>query len=226
VLYLAVDTRDNVRSQSATVTLNFRPETRAIAEQSAVRVLGRLDLPPGRYQIRYALHESGADVVGSVRYDLEVPDFTKTPLSMSGIVLTSAVGSLIPTTTTTTDVERLWGGLPGVPIAGRVFPQDDEIALFVEIYDSQTAKPHKVDIVTTILNDAGVAQFKTSEIRNSADLQGEPGNGYTTRIPLKDLAPGSYVLSVAAHADLGPEATSDRQIPLTIAPATRAEPRR
>ena len=39
--------------------------------------------------------------------------------------------------------------------------------------------------------------FKTEEMRDSADLGGKRGGyGYATRVPLKDLPPGSYVLKV------------------------------
>lgn len=214
VLYVAVDARDKVQSHSTTVALNFRPETKALVEQSAVRIIGRLNLPPGRYQIRYAVHESSADVIGSVRYDLEIPDFTKLPLSMSGILLTSPVGSLIPTIQTGDDAFQR--ALPGLPIAGRVFSQDDEIGLLVEVYDNERSKPHKVDIVTTMTDAAGTIRFKTGEMRDSVDLHGESGYRYMTRVPLGKLAPGEYVLRVAARADLESEPAADRQIPLTI----------
>jgi hypothetical protein len=113
--------------------------------------------------------------------------------------------------------------LPGPPIAMRLFSQDDEIALFVEIYEKQPSKPQKIHIVTTIADDTGAVQFKTSETYDSADLRRGAGYGYTTRIPLKDLAPGAYVLRVAAQAEGRPEATSDRQIPFAIATPAPAQ---
>ena len=225
VSYVAVDADEKVRSQDATMTMNFNPETQATIERSGLRVLGRMDLPPGRYQIRYAAHESGADVVGSVRYDLEVPDFTKAPLSMSGLVLTSAFGSTIPTAAPDEQLQQV---LPGPPVSMRVFSQDDEIGVYAEIYDNEPSTPHSVGITTTIMDEAGTVRFKTDKVYDSADLQGKPGGyGYITRIPLKALVPGSYVLKlkVVMNLRLGQDATADRQVLLTITPASPASPR-
>ena len=79
------------------LTLNLQPETKARVEQTGLRMLNRLDLPPGRYQLRVAAHDPAGGNVGSVLYDLEVPDFYKAPFSMSGLVLTSAAGAAMPT---------------------------------------------------------------------------------------------------------------------------------
>src|SRR5438876_1219038 len=94
VSYLAIDAKGKVRGGSTdSLTLNFRPETRSRVEQSGVRVLSRLDIPPGRYQLRFAARDSSAGSIGSVLYDLEVPDFYKGPLVMSGLALTSRAGA-------------------------------------------------------------------------------------------------------------------------------------
>ena len=61
--------------------------------------------------------------------------------------------------------------LPGPPVALRAFPQNDEIALFAEVYDNAGATPHKVDITTTVTTDEGKVLFKTDEVRDSTDLR-------------------------------------------------------
>ena len=164
-------------------------------------MLNRLDLPPGKYQLRIAAHDPAGGNVGSVQYDLEVPDFAKAPFSMSGLVLTSGAGAALPTVKAD---EQLKPMLPAPPVALRAFPQNDEIALFTEVYDNSGTTPHKVDIVTTVTTDEGKVMFKTDEVRDSADLGGKRGGyGYTTRMPMKDLALGSYVLKVEAKSRLG-----------------------
>ncbi len=50
--------------------------------------------------------------------------------------------------------------LPGPPIALRSFPQNDEIALFAEVYDNAGGTPHKVDITATVTTDEGKVMFK------------------------------------------------------------------
>ena len=42
-----------------------------------MRTLSRLQIPPGRYQLRVAANDLATNAVGSVLYDLDVPDFTK-----------------------------------------------------------------------------------------------------------------------------------------------------
>ena len=97
------------------------------------------------------------------------------------------------------------------------FPQNDEIALFAEVYDNAGATPHKVDITTTVTTDEGKVLFKTDEMRDSSDLGGKRGGyGYTTRVPLKDLAPGSYVLKVEARSRLKDTPPVARELQFTV----------
>ena len=220
--YLAIDQNGKIKGGNTdTMSMpNLKPETKARIEQTGLRMLNRLDLPPGKYQLRVAAHDTNGGNVGSVQYDLNVPDFQKAPFSISGIVLTSGLGAALPTVRPD---EQLKPVLPGPPISLRSFAQNDEVALFAEVYDNEASKPHKVDIITTITTDEGRVLFKTDETRDSSDLGGARGGyGYATRIPMKDLAPGKYVLKVEAKSRLGngPAATRDLRIEVTP-PATR-----
>jgi len=214
--YIAIDASGKVKggnTDSLTLT-NLKPESKARIEQTGLRMLNRLELPPGKYQLRIAAHDAAGGNVGSVQYDLDVPDFVKAPFSMSGLVLTSGSGSALPTARAD---EQLKPMLPGPPIAIRSFPQNDEIVLFTEVYDNAGATPHKVDITATVTTDEGKVLFKTDEVRDSTDLGGKRGGyGYTTRIPLKDLAPGSYVLKVDAKSRLGQTPPVARELQFTV----------
>lgn len=214
--YIAIDANGKVRGGNTdSLTLaNMRPETKARIEQTGLRMLNRLDLPPGKYQLRVAAHDAGGGNVGSVQYDMDVPDFAKAPFSISGLVLTSGYGSALPTARAD---EQLKPMLPGPPIAMRSFPQNDEIVLFTEVYDNAGATPHKVDITATVTTDEGKVLFKTDEVRDSTDLGGKRGGyGYTTRIPLKDLAAGSYVLKVEAKSRLAATPPVARELQFTV----------
>jgi VWFA-related protein len=215
--YIAIDANGKVRggNTDALTLSNLKPESKARIEQTGLRMLNRLDLPPGKYQLRIAAHDPSGGNVGSVQYDLDVPDFVKAPFSISGLVLTSAAGSAFPTAKAD---EQLKPMMPGPPVALRAFPQNDEIALFTEVYDNGGASPHKVDITTSVTTDEGKVLFKTDEVRDSADLGGKRGGyGYTTRVPLKDLALGSYVLKVEARSRLMKDAPSAvRELQFTV----------
>ena len=214
--YIAIDANGKIRggnTDSLSLT-NLKPETKARIEQTGLRMLNRLDLPAGKYQLRIAAHDQSGGNVGSVQYDLDVPDFTKAPFSISGLVLTSAAGSAFPTVKAD---EQLKPMMPGPPVALRTFPQNDEIVLFTEVYDNAGATAHKVDITTTVTTDEGKVLFKTDETRDSTDLGGKRGGyGYTTRVALKDLALGSYVLKVEARSRLGQTPPVARELQFTV----------
>ena len=162
---------------SDTVTLNLRPETRETIQGSGMRTLSRFELPPGRYQLRVVANELATKSVGSVLYDLDVPDFTKGPLVMSGVALTSAASSRVPTVRPDDELRQV---MPAPPVGNRVFPVGDELSLFAEIYDNAGGSPHKVDITTTVTADEGKELFKSEDTRDSSELQGKSGGyGYS-----------------------------------------------
>jgi VWFA-related protein len=214
--YFAVDATGKTRGgRTENVTLNFRPETRQRVQQSGMRILSRLDLPPGRYTLRVAARDNGGGAIGALSYDLEVPDYAKPPFSMSGLVLTSMLGSALPTVR---GDDQLQAVLPAPPIGLRTFPQNDEIALFTEVYDRPGNVPHRVDITATIRSNEGAVVMTLRDERSSEELEGKPGGyGYTTRIPLGELQPGLYVLTVEATSRTG-EATARRDVQFTVTP--------
>ncbi len=216
--YLAVDAKGNIKggNTDALTMTNLKAPTRERIEQTGLRMLSRLDLPPGRYQLRIAAHDLAGGNVGALQYDLEVPDFMKAPFGISGVVMTSPSAAAMPTAKAD---EQLKPVLPGPPVAARSFPQNEEVALFAEVYDNAGGTPHKVDITTTITTDDGKVMFKTEETRDSADLGGKTGGfGYMTRLTLKDLAPGDYVLTVAAKSRLKNTPEAERRVRLIVTP--------
>jgi VWFA-related protein len=217
--YLAVDPRGRVRGgNNDRVRWNLKPETQAQIARSGFRTLNRIEVPPGRYQVRVASHDEAGGSVGSVTYDLEVPDFHKQAFSMSGVVMTSlSTGGM----TTLRPDEQLQDVLPAAPVATRTFPQNDEVALFAEVYDNAGNVPHRVDIVTTVTDDVGKVWFKAEEERSSTEIGGARGGyGYVARVPLVDVPPGSYVLAVEARSRLGDGPRALRQVPIRVTAAS------
>jgi VWFA-related protein len=197
---IAIDSGGKVRGGTREVIdLTLRPDTRERADQLGFRILSRFEVPPGKYQIRVAAKEKSG-LVGSVYYDLDIPDFTKEPLSMSGLVVTSGLAGLVPTAG---EIGEIKGMLPAPPTVARVFNARDQVGLLVEVYDTKGALSHSVDITTTVRGDDGKVHYSTNETRASAELAGASGGyGYTTMIPLKDLAEGLYVVRVEARSTL------------------------
>ena len=213
----AVDVKGQVKaSNRETLALNLKPDTKMRVEQSAIRLLSRLNMPTGRYQLRIGARDQSGGALGSVLYDLEIPDFEKIPLSMSGLVLTSAASSQVPTARADTDLRQV---LPGPPVASRTFPQNDQIAFFTDVYDNDVSAVHKVDLTASLTSDDGRVVFKNAEERSTSDLAGKKGGfGYGGQITLTDYPPGLYVLKVEARSRLGANATTSREVQITIVP--------
>jgi VWFA-related protein len=215
--YYAVDARGKMKASSRdSITLNLKPDTKARVDETGLRVLSRMDVPPGSYQLRVAAHDTNGGAVGSVLYDLEVPDFSKSRFAMSGLVLTSARAAMQPTAKPDQELRSL---LPGPPVAARSFPQNDQIAIFTDVYDNDLTPVHKVDITMTLRSDQGRVMFKNEEERSTADLAGKPGGfGYATTLALSDFDPGLYVLRVEARSRLGNDVMASREMQITITP--------
>ena len=199
-----------------TVNLNMKPDTANRVKAMGFRVIQSLDLDPGRYLLRVAVKEGNTRKAGVVTYDLEVPHFTKNPLTMSDIALTSALSGAAPTIRPKDPLEKL---LPGPLTTYREFPPMDEIALFTEIYDN-IKQPHKTEIVATVKAEGGQTMFETREEHDSSELAGSAGGyGFQTRVPLSKLAPGLYVLRVEATARVGDRHTVAKETVFRVAQA-------
>ena len=212
---LALDQRGNAHGAApSTVQLNLSTPTRNAVVSRGFRMLQRLSLLPGQYTLRVGMREQNGGAIGTVSYDLDVPDFYKAPLSMSGVALTSRAAAMRLTPAPDPELKEI---LPGPPTALREFVSEDTITAFAEVYDTQASTPHRVDITATVKADGGRAVFSQTEERATDELQGARGGfGYRVEIPLKDLQPGSYVLTVEARSRLSGNPTARQDIPFQI----------
>ncbi len=184
------------------VDLNLRPETHARVTQYGVRLLRHLSLPPGRYQLRVAAQDSGKVKQGSVHLDLEVPDFTKPPLALSGVVI-AATSDRAVYSPPKPGFDPFNGLLPGAPSALREFTNNSELAAAVEVYANRPTPVHRVDTTARVRADDGRVVFNKTEERSTEELHGTPGGfGYSFRIPIQNWTPGLYVLEVEASSRL------------------------
>lgn len=180
--------------------MKLSPPGLAAVRREGIRLGRRLDLRPGRYQLRVAARAANANAVGALVYDLDVPDFSKAPLAMSGIALMSAMTSRIPTPQ---PEKRFFEVLRDVPTARREFSREDTLGSVAEIYDNRHTTPHTVTITSTVTSDAGTVLAKGSDVHRSDEI-GKNGGGYShaQKVPLKGLAPGRYVLRIEARSSL------------------------
>lgn len=212
ISYLAIDTSGRTRAaQRDSVTLNLRSETRDEAMRAGLRVISRISLSPGRYQLRIGARERNGGRLGTVTYDLDVPDFAKPALALSRPVIASQRTAQIPTPRPDPTFEQQ---LPAQPTTIRAFGADDILAVGTHVYLNGPAAQHPVDIVTTLTSPGGVAVFRGQETfqpqeRLKSSLR-------VTQVPLKNLAAGTYVIRVAAKVRTGTDAPIEHVLPIRI----------
>ena len=202
-----------LEGQRHEMALALKRETYEITRTRGVRVVTELSLPPGRYQLRVA---GGPPVgaAGSVTYDLEIPSFTKEPLVMSGVALTSS---------TAADTVTVWPGaarpletrLPSPISVAREFWPEETVTLYAEVYENGRRPPHTIDFTVEVRSAAGRVVSTFTAQKPSAS--GNAGNyNFTAPIRLEGLDPGSYVLRVAATSTAGSTATVTKEIPIRV----------
>ena len=202
--YALIDNNGKVRaSRALNLNASLRAETRTRAEENGLRVLQRLDVPPGRYQIRVAANQPGA-ATGSVVHDIDVPDFAVT-LGISSIVLTSR--DVAKAATVVSDQE-LAASMPAQPGAGRVFATDDTVTALAEVYDNRD-NPGSLLVNLTVATPGG------DVVRKVAAKQGE-GPRYTASVPMDGIAPGKYVLIMDARAQENAPPVIAPPVPFTV----------
>jgi VWFA-related protein len=215
VAVIAVDHSGKVRDGGRDLmNLRLRPQTHALVSKNGVRIARRLEVPPGRYVLRVGVRDLGSGAVGSVSYDLDVPDFSRSDLAMSGLLLTSASASQTPTANPDPEFKEVLGAPPA---ALRAFPRGDVLSFYAEVYDNQTKTPHRVSIKATVLADDGNVVFNSEEERRSDELQGQKGGyGYGAMVPLTEFPAGRYVLRVEARTLLSNGGTASREVEFTV----------
>ena len=192
-----------VASQGFRADITVRP---GVNGQVGYELLSRLDLKPGRYQIRFGAFVNSLKQNGSVYYDLDVPDFDELPLSMSGIVLSVSPGVIAAPR------DRLKGLVPIIPTAQRDFLRTNKVSAFVQIYQGTGPAKEFADLDVNILDGTGANVFHTL-FELTPDRFGPSGAQYQLELPISRLQPGPHLLSVEASTK---DATVRRDVRFVI----------
>jgi VWFA-related protein len=199
--------------------LTLRPETHERVKQYGLRANSRLDLPPGRYQVRVGVRESGAGEMGTVFYDLDVPDFTRERVSMSGLLLSAPSAQQTFTAQADPVAAKL---LPGAATSRRTFTRSDVVSLYAEVYENASSgPPRRIDVTTRLIDEAGRDVVTAHEVlERGAPAANDRSTTFAVKreLPLKDVAPGRYLLRVDAQlrGETGGGASVTRETPLMV----------
>jgi VWFA-related protein len=162
------------------------------AGRTPVGLISALPLEPGSYEIRVAIERSG--VAGSIHTFVDVPDFRKAPLSMSGVLLHAMPEEpMVP-------ADELKSALSFVPTASRSFTRDGVLSAVVQVSQGTTrtnaVEPAAVRLRVRDVRDA-VVRDQTGQLLPAEFM---PNRTATAKlpVPLQQLQPGAYLLTIEA----------------------------
>jgi len=182
VALLAFDSTGRSRNGDRTsLRMDLSEENHARAQKDGIVVPFRLDLPSGRYQLHVGVQDSSTGKIGTLRYDVPVPDFAASALTVSSVVLATDSSSSPPFVRRDETSERLLGQQATLV---RSFSRDETLIAAMEIYGKPTGD---IPIVAEL---RGADRRIIPACRVSATA-GE-AQSCAVRIPLATLPPGAY----------------------------------
>jgi hypothetical protein len=213
VSIVAADQRARVQAgDRQEFNLRLQPATRERISRTGVRLLSRLELPPGRYQIHVGAHEASGGTVGTAPYDVEMPDYAKALFELSGVLLTSSRADAF---VTSNPDPLLKDALPASPIATRSFSPDETLTTYTVVFvNAGTARA--VTMTTSVQDTRDGRTVFQCEDRHALDSSPRSiTHGFSAQIPLKNLSAGNYILHVGAQSSVGGHAT-ERMVPFEV----------
>ena len=142
-------------------------------------------MAPGRYQLRIGARNPVSGKTGTVFYDVLVPDFSKEPLMMSGLLLSVRCrcycrGADAATRSGCGKAARCAAYQPSD------VRQTDELAWMAEIYDNSPPKqPKQIEVSARLVDESGREAFASRDVLANGDAGAPKWQtfGYTGRPP-------------------------------------------
>jgi len=165
------------------------------APQAQYEAITRIDLKPGTYNIRIASHTPSLGASGSVYYDVDVPDFSKDGVWLSGVALVSTPAFAAAPR------DALVGLLPFLPTTRREFEEGDEAFAFVRIYQRGRKAVGALSISARVVDGSGRTVDQVDDTVSAERFSKAGAADYRFHLPLSILAPGPHLLTIEAKAD-------------------------
>jgi hypothetical protein len=162
-----------------------------------------IDVGPGPYELRLVVRDPRTNRLGTLVYELEVPDFAARTVSLSDVVLgrRSADGAA--------------GGLASIDAAtSREFGAADSVAGFLEVYQARGGARVPVSLTMKILDAAGREVVATTEMLSADRFDARGRLAYPFVVPIAKLTTGVHLLTFEARA--GERAAPPRSIPFRV----------
>jgi hypothetical protein len=128
-----------------------------------------------------------------VYVDVDVPDFEKAPLSLSGVALAVAPGVPVAPAGALGDL------VPVIPTTERSFARAERVSAFLRVHQGGKSAIAPVALAIRILDGTGAAVFEeTATLAPDRFSAGGRAADVTFAPPLVRLAPGDYLLTFEA----------------------------
>jgi VWFA-related protein len=155
-------------------------------------VLTRINLKPGRYQLRLSAHLPSQNKSGSIYYDVDVPDFSKGALALSGVMLNAAPALASAPRDLLRDL------MPMAPTTNRYFRQKaDQAQAFVRVYQPK-GSVKAVDLHTRVTDSVGAEIISRVTTLPVVAFGKTREAAYSFTIPIATMKPGAYLLTFDA----------------------------
>jgi VWFA-related protein len=169
--------------------VTIRADAKGLAEYE---VLARIDLKPGRYQLRTAASVGSISTSGSLYFDVDVPDFGDAPVSLSGLLLAAAPAPIVAPR------DAFKAFLPVVPTTKRAFGVGDQATAFVRVYQGGRKPLAAIPIRIRLKNDEDVLLMDRRDEVAPSVFNAARSADINVAIPVGRLPPGSYLLTMEA----------------------------
>jgi hypothetical protein len=160
---------------------------------------------PGLYELRVSAHRETADLDGSVYLTVDVPDFAKLAVSLSGTVLST---DSWPPFGPKDPLSRV---VPVVPTTLREFGAGDRVKAFVRVYEGGNKPIVPVALTTRIIDDHDHVVLDRPE--TLAPVRFGTTRAADVRADLPTLAPGAYLLTFDVALD---KTTARREVRFSV----------
>ncbi|HTS06360.1 MAG TPA: VWA domain-containing protein [Candidatus Eisenbacteria bacterium] len=186
-------------------TVKLAVDTSSEVRKKNVQYNTGLDLPPGKYHLKFVVRENQTGRMGSFETDLIVPDLKSQPLKMSSIVLASQTQTAkkgSPGNPLVRDGEEI------IPNVTHVFSSTQHLKLYYEVYDpgrgnapqQQRTEPanSEIHLLTNVAFFRGKAKvFESSLVEVTAlNARDRKAGVFQLDLPLSSLTPGFYTAQV------------------------------
>jgi hypothetical protein len=194
VIATAFDTDVRARAtHRQTVELSLEP---GMGGQGRFDLYSRLMLSPGRYEVRVGAQ--GPRGAGGVFTSVDVPDFTKSGLTLSGLVL----GRPRPDEDRSSDV--LADLIPVKPLHKRSFSEAERVYAFLRVNQGGKDPLVPVSITSRIVDSATRDVFSDTTTLEAERFRSHRVADYRLELPLARLGAGQYLLTIEVPASKKP----------------------